>query len=39
MYFVYMTGFLCYNKARRLYVWTLFLTNFIFFKFDFYEIR
>lgn len=26
MYFVYMTGFLCYNKARRLYVWTVFLT-------------
>ena len=30
MYFVYMTGFLCYNKARRLYVWTLFLTKFKF---------
>ena len=31
VYFVYMTGFLCYNKARRLYVWILFLTNLIFF--------
>lgn len=30
MYFVYMTGFLCYNKSRRLYVWTLVLKNFIF---------
>ena len=31
MYFVYMTGFLCYNKSRRLYVWIFFLKNFIFF--------